>query len=419
LDELDKIFSRALAPKIFVNREVLRPDYIPEQLPHREEQIKSLGMIVSVALQGERPSNLFIYGLTGTGKTAVVKYVLKRLSDKSLEFNRPVKWFYINTRIDNTSYRVFTRIGELSGLKLPFTGLSTAEVYKRVRDFLDSEKRIYIVVLDELDFLARNESDEVLYKLARINEDLTKAKVGIIGITNNIRFVENLDARVRSSLGEEEMVFPPYNAIQLEDILRERAKLAFKENSVSEEAIKICAALAAREHGDARRALDLLRIAGEIAEREQAEKVLEEHVYKAYDELEKERVIQLVSTLPFHSRIVLLSLLKIESEGVNVTTGELYMVYREISQKLGIDPVTQRRVSDIISELEALGILSARVVNRGRYGKTRILKITVNPSTLIEIFIQDPLIRDYVERELENLLTTELQDSYNTQTIDL
>jgi len=95
------------------------------------------------------------------------------------------------------------------------------------------------------------------------------------------------------------------------------------------------------------------------------------------------------------------------------------MVYREISQKLGIDPVTQRRVSDIISELEALGILSARVVNRGRYGKTRILKITVNPSTLIEIFIQDPLIRDYVERELENLLTTELQDSYNTQTIDL
>ncbi|MGC9148573.1 MAG: Cdc6/Cdc18 family protein [Sulfolobales archaeon] len=401
LDVLDKIFSRALSPKIFINREVLRPDYVPENLPHREEQIKNFASIVSVALQGERPSNVFIYGLTGTGKTAVVKYVLRRLNEKSHEYNRPVGWIYVNSRIENTSYRVLSAIGESLGLKLPFTGLSTAEVYRRVREALDSSQRIYVIVLDEIDFLARNESDEILYKLSRINEDLSRSRVSIVGITNNIRFVENLDARVRSSLGEEEIVFPPYNALQLEDILRDRAQKAFREEALSEEAIKTCAALAAREHGDARRALDLLRIAGEIAEREGAEKVLEDHVYRAYNELEKERVIQLVSTLPFHSRLILYTIM-LEEDNKMLTTGELYLSYREIAEKLGVSPVTQRRVSDIISELEVLGLISARIFNRGRYGKTRVLRTAVSKQLLKEIFSKDPLINELAENEVHN-----------------
>ncbi|MEZ0290574.1 MAG: orc1/cdc6 family replication initiation protein [Sulfolobales archaeon] len=402
MEELDEIFSRALTRRIFINREVLRPDYIPEHLPHREEQIKSLATIVSVALRGERPSNLFIYGVTGSGKTAVTKYVLKKLSDKSREYNKPVTWVYVNSRVDNTSYRVFTRIGEEIGLRLPFTGLATAEVYKRVKTALDSEQRIYIIVIDEIDFVARNESDEILYKLTRINEELNRAKVSIIGITNNIRFVESLDARVRSSLGEEEIVFSPYNAEQLEDILRERARLAFRENSVSEEAIKICAAIAAREHGDARRALDLLRIAGEIAEREGSDRVLEEHVSRAYNELERERVVQLISTLPFHSRLVLYTLLKIESEDKITTTGELYMAYRDNAARFGVEPVTQRRVSDIISELEVLGLVTARVYNRGRYGKTRVLKLAVSPQIVLEVLRKDTLMNEIIDQELES-----------------
>ncbi|MEM3831421.1 MAG: orc1/cdc6 family replication initiation protein [Sulfolobales archaeon] len=394
---------RVLTSKIFINREVLRPDYIPDHLPHREDQIRSIASVVSVALQGERPSNLFIYGVTGTGKTAVTKYVLRRLSGKGIEFNRPVSWIYVNSRIDNTSYRIFTRIGEEIGLRLPFTGLSTAEVYKRVRNALDSEERVYIIVVDEIDFIARNESDEILYKLTRINEDLNRAKVSFIGITNNIRFVENLDARVRSSLGEEEIVFPPYNALQLEEILWERARIAFRENAITEEAIKICAAIAAREHGDARRALDLLRISGEIAEREGSSKVLEEHVHKAYYELERERVVQIISTLPFHSRLVLYAILKTEVSDEATTTGELYALYRDIAIRFGIEPVTQRRVSDIVSELEVLGIISARIYNRGRYGKTRVLRLAVNPLTVLEVLRRDTLIRDIMEGELEEL----------------
>ena len=372
---------------------------MPENLPHREEQIKSFASIVSTALQGERPSNVFIYGLTGTGKTAVVKYVLKRLHEKSREYNRPVSWIYVNSRIENTSYRVLMSIGESLGLRIPFTGLSTAEVYRRVRDSLDSSNRIYIIVLDEIDFLARNESDEILYKLSRVNEDLSRAKVSIVGITNNIRFVENLDARVRSSLGEEEIVFPPYNAAQLEDILRDRAQRAFREEAITEEAIKICAALAAREHGDARRALDLLRIAGEIAEREGVDKVLEEHVYRAYNELERERVVQLVSTLPLHSKLILYTLMISDDENRIITTGELYLLYRELAERIGVSPVTQRRVSDIISELEVLGLISARIYNRGRYGKTRVLKISVPVNLLKDVFSKDPMLRELLDED--------------------
>jgi len=110
--------------------------------------------------------------------------------------------------------------------------------------------------------------DTFLYSFTRLNQELNKAQISLIGISNEVTFLENIDPRVRSSLGEEEFIFHPYNAIQLQDILKERCEEAFKENTVANGVIAKCAAYAAREHGDARRALDLLRIAGELSERE-------------------------------------------------------------------------------------------------------------------------------------------------------
>ncbi len=388
---LESIFESALRSKIFSNREVLRPDYIPDELPHREEQIVKLGSILAPALQKSRPSNVFIYGLTGTGKTAVTKYVLKKLLKKASEVGSDVVACYVNTRQDDTTYRVLVRIGECLGLRIPFTGLSTAEVYRRVMRALDSLSTIMIVVLDEIDFLVKKRGDELLYRLTRANEELTRSKISVIGITNDVRLVESLDPRVRSSLGEVEMVFPPYNALQLEDILWRRARIAFKEDALGDGVISLCAALAAREHGDARRALDLLRVAGEIAEREGADKVTTDHVYKARAEIERDRVFEVVSTLPLHSKLVLLSIMKLCRDlGRSPTTGEVYALYREFCKTLRIESVTQRRTSDIISELDMLGIISAKIVSRGRYGKTRIISLAVSPNIIEEALAEEP-----------------------------
>ncbi len=389
---LDKVFSQILKSNIFINREVLRPDYIPDELPHREEQITKLGSILAPSLRGYRPSNVFIYGLTGTGKTAVTKYVIKKLYSKAIELGLDIIECYINTRQDDTTYRVILRLAECTNLRLPFTGISTAEAYRRFLRALDSRGSIMIVVLDEIDFLIKRQGDELLYRLTRSGDELHNSKISIIGITNDLKLVEDLDPRVRSSLGEIEMVFPPYNAIQLEDILKRRAKMAFNPNSIDNSVISLCAALAAREHGDARRALDLLRVAGEIAEREGSDVVTRDHVYKALKEIERDRVGEVIMTMPLHSKLVLLSILYLTRGGGKTTTGDVYTYYKSLCSKIGIESVTQRRVSDIIGELDMAGIITAKVISRGRYGKTRIISLAVPEDIIVKTLKEDPYL---------------------------
>lgn len=395
-DLLKKIMEKSLMSNIFVNREVLRPDYIPNELPHRDEQVEKLSSILAPLFRGERPSNVFIYGLTGTGKTAVVKFVLMKFKEYVSKVGRDFNYVYINCRHDDTTYRVLAKLAEAFGLKIPFTGLPTAEVFRRIVSAIDASGKVAVVVLDEIDFLVKKQGDELLYRLTRVNEELTKGKVTVVGITNDVRFMERLDPRVKSSLGEEELVFPPYDAIQLQDILLRRAMQAFKPGVIDEGVISLCASIAAKEHGDARRALDLLRVAGEIAEREGATKVTKAHVQQARMEIERDRLAEVIRTLPLHGKILLLSLAISYGEGGR-TTGEVYNVYRDLCRGLGVEPVTQRRVSDIISELDMLGVVNAKVVNRGRYGKTRVINLNADVDTLLRVLGEDAKLEEFIK----------------------
>lgn len=389
---LDELFDRILRSKIFKNRELLRPDYIPDELPHRESQILSLAKILAPALQGERPSNVFLYGLTGTGKTAVTRHVLKAIKERR-KAGLNLTTVYVNCRHDDTNYRVLARLCEEINVDVPFTGLATAEVFRRFRDGAERLRGIIIVVLDEIDALIKKSGDDVLYKLTRIHAELKKTKICIIGITNDLKFTEYLGARVRSTLGEEELVFPPYTAPELEDILKMRARDAFKPRILEEGVIKLCAALAAKEHGDARRALDLLRIAGEIAEREGMGRVTISHVKKAHREIERDRVVEVLKTLPLHSKVVVLSIHLLNKSGkTKVTTGEVYSMYRSLCNRLRLDELTQRRVSDLINELDMLGIINAKVISKGRYGRTKIVRISIGEKSLRESLLEDEFL---------------------------
>jgi len=397
LDELDSIFEAASRARLLRNREVLLPDYVPLELPHRSEEIRRLAEIVAPALRGERPNNVFIYGLTGTGKTAVTKYVLRRLQELASQKGAMVQSIYVNVRQRETPYKVLADVAEQLGLRVPFTGLSIGELFSRIVKRLSRLEGVYIVVLDEIDFLVRR-GDDVLYDLTRVNEHLQRARVSVIGITNSVRLVDSLDPRVRSSLGEQTLVFSPYNAEQLKDILSQRAAMAFNDGALEEGVIPLCAALAAREHGDARRALDLLRVAAEIAEREGAPKVTEEHVMRARAEIERDKVSDVIRTLPLHSKLVLASVLSATGWGrVEATTGDIYSTYRSVVRSLGLEEVTLRRVSGVLGELDMLGIISGRVVSRGRYGKTRVVELAADPETVAQALSEDPLVGSVIQ----------------------
>ena len=433
---------------IFENKEVLRPSYTPHELPHRTEQINQMATILVSALRGDTPSNILIYGKTGTGKTASAKFVSQELESTSKKYEVPCEVEYINCEVTDTQYRVLAQLANkfieknraiieskledleafrsraennvaalsdtqfgtieavddrIDALKadreemdpVPMTGWPTDRVYSTFFDAVDYEERVVVIMLDEIDKLVEKSGDDTLYNLSRMNSELVNSRISIMGISNDLKFTDFLDPRVKSSLGEEEIVFPPYDANQLRDILQHRANVAFKSEALTDDVIPLCAAFAAQEHGDARRALDLLRTAGELAERSQADTVEETHVRKAQDKIELDRVVEVVRTLPTQSKIVLFATILLEKNGVhNVNTGEVFNIYKRLCEEIDADVLTQRRVTDLISELDMLGIVNAVVVSKGRYGRTKEISLSVPIEETEAVLLSDSRLGD-------------------------
>jgi cell division control protein 6 len=403
------IFGRLLKCNgLFVNREAMRPTYMPEILPHREKEITSLASILVPALRQETPSNVFIYGKTGTGKTAVTKFVGKELLKKGRSTGKKVNFIYINCEVVDTQYRLLQNIAnhfiDEWSERVPFTGWPTDEVYAKLKQMIEMEGGVIVIILDEVDKL---KGDEALYNLSRINSDLKNAKVSIVGISNDLKFTEFLDPRVKSSLGEENMIFPPYDAGELQDILKQRISVALKEGCIEPDVVPLCSALAAQEHGDARRALDLLRMSAEIAERSNTLKISKKHVKLAQNKIEIDRIMEVVRTLPTQSKLILYSILLQEKHNKKtgtagaITTGEVYEIYKNLCKKTRADSLTQRRVADLISELDMLGIITARVISKGRHGRTREIKISSSVEEITNVLQEDELFKELSDYKIK------------------
>ncbi len=369
---------------LFKNKRALQANYTPTTVPYRTDQINQIASILAPSLRLDKPSNIFVYGKTGTGKTLVAQHIAENLRKIAEENNISLGVFYLNCklkRIADTEYRMIAQLCREFGEEVPATGLPTDEIYKIFVKALEKKKMILILVLDEIDQLVKKIGDEILYNLTRLNSELKESQLSFIGISNDLMFIDNVDPRVKSSLSEEEIVFPPYNAIQLQKILQQRSKVAFFDNIVHDGVVEKCAAYAAREHGDARRALELLRVAGELAERKGSEHVAEEDIDIAEEKIERDRVLDIISTQPKQFKLTLHSIVTLcnanNSNSSKIFTGDIYNIYQEVCLKCHLKPLTQRRVSDIIAELDMLGIINAKVISKGRYGRTKEISLAI------------------------------------------
>jgi archaeal cell division control protein 6 len=390
--QLDGIFNSALENSLFKNKEALQTNYNPDSIPHRDKQIKLIASILAPCLRGERPSNVFVYGKTGTGKTLSVQYVRDEIVKKAKEGGVELRIEYLNCKmrkVSDTEYRILAcLIGKLGG-SVPATGLPTDQVYSKFIELIDAKKQLVIIIFDEIDQAVLKISDSFLYNLTRLNSELSQSQIGLIGISNDVTFLENVDPRVKSSLGEEDIVFPSYNALQLQDILQERCNLSFKDKVIQDGVIGKCAAYAAREHGDARRALDLMRIAGELSERDLKEKVTLEYIDLANSKIERDKILDIVEINPKQFQIVLYAILQLtkrknDKKGPErFFTGDVFNLYQEVCVKINTEILTQRRVSDIIAEIDMLGLINAKVISKGRHGRTREIRLSI-PTNLLE-----------------------------------
>jgi|TARA_Y100000034_G_scaffold96033_1_gene116857 cell division control protein 6 len=409
--ELENIYKTFDKNSIFKNKSILQIDYKPKEIIYRDEQIKNIASILAPVLRGEKPSNLFLYGKTGTGKTLSIQYIkeslLKRVGD-GVDFKLKIE--YLNCKlkkVSDTEYRILAELIRKLGGSVPTTGLPTEAVYNKFIEIVDKEKQLIILILDEIDQTVKKISDNFLYNLTRLNSELSKTKISVVGISNDLTFLDNLDPRVRSSLSEEEIIFSPYNALQLRSILKKRADEVFKEGVVHEGVIEKCAAFAARAHGDARRALDLFRIAGELAERNGSKKILLKHIDEANEKIEKDKIIDIIKSEPKQFQIVLYSIIKLLEKNSNpqtsllqkkekeniIFTGDVYNFYKDLCLKNKFEVLTQRRISDIIQEFDMLGIINVKVISKGRGGRMREIKLAITENLVqkVKIIIEESL----------------------------
>jgi archaeal cell division control protein 6 len=380
------LFEKQLTKQsVFTDKDIISPHHVPQRLPFREKQIDEITQgLVSVA-NSAKPNNLFVYGKTGTGKTSTVKFVTDQLNEFVSLRNLPVYSTYINCRSHSSKYKVLLKAVRAFFPSNDFLGYSASFVYEKLLDFASQNGAHIILILDEIDKV--KDIDELVYLLSRGNDELQKGSITLIGISNNLMFKDKLDPRSKSSLCEREMVFSPYNATELKEILFDRCEKAFRPGSVTESAIGLAAAIAAQESGDARTAVMLLQRAGEIADRDQVLIVDETYVEKAKASVEEEIIFSMISTLPEQQQMVLyaISQMTMQRKGLRkvngeieegvLFSGEIFETYLDIAKKFDLKPITSRWYRQYINELEMYGLILVTNSGKGIKGQTRLIKL--------------------------------------------
>lgn len=399
MSQSDELFNRE--DPIFANKELLEISHLPDggRIVGRDDEISQVANAVNPAIFGQSPSNVLIYGKTGTGKSLCAKFVSVQLTETAAEEGVKAEAAYVDCAQDSTETQTIQTIAskfndrEKTEVKIPDKGISTSTYYKRLWLILEQQYDVALIILDEIDKL---ESDNVLMQLSRAGEagKLNSCKIGIIGLSNKIRYKDQIDERVKSSLCEREFVFPPYNADQLTNIMEARRD-AFREDVLENGVIPRTAAFAAREHGDARKAIDILRYAGEIAQEEGEGVVREEFVDRARDRAETDRFRELIRGSTLHSRFVLqaltvLSLDNPEEEGFR--TARIYKLYEQICRQEGdYESLSLRRVRDLLKEHAFLDVTEQSHQSggsaEGSYTEHRLIE---DPEVVKKVLAEEP-----------------------------
>lgn len=397
LDPVERMLDAAEnGVTLIKNRNILHYTYIPNTILHRDSEQEQVTQSLIPILKHSRPSNLLVYGKPGTGKTLVVKKILSKIQLRVEKSKFPIKLIYANSKEETTLYGLLVSFGRQLGLnekELPPTGLAISEVFKRLLKIIDTNQLNAVFVIDEIDYLAHlisKTGKDILYQLTRANERLTQGSLTLVGISNDLTFKERLDPRVLSSLGEEEIIFTNYSVAQIRKILEDRIDQALVENAMEEAALNLCAAMAGREHGDARRAIDLLRVASEIAEREQKTSITEEHIRIAGQKIEENKEVTALQSYPLHEKILIIAVMKTSE----LSTGGIYTAYKNLCKAVRQQELTQRRVTQMLSEIELSGLITGRIIHQGIHGRTKKYKLTISPEMIKDTFKNDLTFED-------------------------
>ncbi len=359
---------------IFTDESVLRDNYRPTELIERDEELSAYQSALRPVINGAPPKNIFIYGQTGVGKTLATRLVTERLIEDQQQYDDlDIQTIFLNCNSSQSSYQVAVSLVNSFRAPadyIPSTGYPPRRIYQMLWAHCnDLSASHLLVVLDEIDSIGAD--DDILYQLPRANDNghVDDTLIGVIGISNDFTFRDSLTARVKDSLCDEELHFPPYDANNLRHILQRRAEKAFRDGVLESGVIPLCAAKAANQSGSARMALKLLYKAGDLARQHDQQTVPEEYVQDAHKLLEEGKIKDELARLPVHSKLTLRAITNLSKAGTTpVKRREIYGLYLDLCKQRGDDPVTDRTIHDRISQLRQKGFIEADERNDGLSG---------------------------------------------------
>lgn len=386
---------------IFADKDLLRIETVPEsddRIIGRSDQLTELASELGSAIEGQKPNNVFIFGKPGVGKSMCTKFLGRQLIERGAQNSVKIGIAYVDCMQNSSETQVIVRAGEIvndreqTGMYFPSGGVSRSRLYDRLWQTFDDLYDVGIIALDEIDKL--ESPNETLGTLSRAGESakLDSCHLGVVGISNKARFRQRLDSEVKSSLTQNELVFPPYNIDELFNILKARRD-AFNQHVLPEEdnalndIFATAAKFAAQEYGDARQAIDILRKTGEIAERDGADTVTTDHVERALDKAEEDKLVKMMQTQPVQSQYVMQSVALITKDadpGEDVKSHDVYAKYEQVTQYVEANTLSWRRVRDLLDELEDLGVLDQRRKGAGKgKGTYRAIYLADAPETVL------------------------------------
>jgi len=394
-------FERKLQPAPFLkgrSLEALTEKFDPPRLLHRDAEVERISDIIASLVRDSDPTNLFIYGKSGSGKTATVNHVLEHVrTAKNLP--RPTVTLMVNCRNQVSHHALLGRLLEQlePGVPIPIN-TAWGDLHERLVSACRKANANIVIVLDEVNRLVKiREECDAIYTLSNLSSELkgSETTIAIFAISNDLHYGERLDQSIHSRLQVQKMHFPPYNRHQLSEILDDRAKMVFTGDGLEPGVIDYCATVAAQTHGDARQALALLHKAAVIANKEAAHQVTMHHVLDAKVALNHDQIAEGIKGLTDHEKLILLAIARLSSRSKNnelVTTGAVLDGYRVICRELGMEPLTLQSVSRLLDDIGSQGFITSTVKSMGRgKGRTTVINITVAAGPTIDIIQEDHL----------------------------
>ena len=364
----------------------------------RDAEVKELSSHFAPLLRDDHPCHIAIWGKTGTGKTLTIMYFLKLLSEICHTEKIPMRHVHLDLSNPRPCFRALNDLAcLLNASKRYEKGISLEEMMFHIEKKLSRYHGYLVLFIDEVDNV-RHDKDNFLTFLVRRLPQQIPAKLILVLVSNRLDWPDRLDPRVKSFLRMNELIFEPYDAVDLQHILRIRVEKALDPGSVEPGVIEKIAALASREHGDARKAVQLLAKSAYLAEKA-GTKLTTDIIDHAANELETDRYLTLVRTGPRQMKAVMAAIIEAKRQLKKhiLGTGEAYEAYKAFCKKADTRSLTGRAFGDLLAELDLYCLIRCRIVSRGRYGRSREIILDL-PDELTD-HIYRSILSDFEIRE--------------------